>query len=75
VPAEIHVPAVKVELHIDNSDELPAEFESTDLSARSGTGPRSDGVHRPAGCRSLPFLQPTFHQEAEVGSGRRRSTK
>ena len=33
VPAEIHVPAgVKVELHIDNTDDLPAEFESTDLS-------------------------------------------
>jgi len=33
VPAEIHVPAgVKVQLHIVNSDDLPAEFESTDLS-------------------------------------------
>lgn len=33
VPAEIHVPAgVKLELHIVNSDDLPAEFESTDLS-------------------------------------------
>ena len=32
-PAEIHVPAgVKVELHIVNQDDLPAEFESTDLS-------------------------------------------
>ena len=32
-PAEIHVPAgVKVELHIVNDDDLPAEFESTDLS-------------------------------------------
>lgn len=32
-PAEIHVPAgVKVELHIVNGDDLPAEFESTDLS-------------------------------------------
>lgn len=33
VPAEIHVPAgVKVQLHIVNGDDLPAEFESTDLS-------------------------------------------
>ena len=33
VPAEIDVPAgVKVELRISNSDDLPAEFESTDLS-------------------------------------------
>jgi len=32
-PDEIHVPAgVKVELHIVNQDDLPAEFESTDLS-------------------------------------------
>ena len=32
-PAEIHVPAgVKVQLHIVNDDDLPAEFESTDLS-------------------------------------------
>jgi plastocyanin len=32
-PAELHVPAgVKVELHIVNHDDLPAEFESTDLS-------------------------------------------
>jgi plastocyanin len=33
VPAEIKVPAgVKVELHIVNDDDLPAEFESYDLS-------------------------------------------
>ncbi|HSN17680.1 MAG TPA: cupredoxin domain-containing protein [Gammaproteobacteria bacterium] len=33
VPAEVHVPAgVKVQLHIINNDDLPAEFESTDLS-------------------------------------------
>ena len=33
VPAEIHVPAgQKVQLHIVNDDDLPAEFESTDLS-------------------------------------------
>ncbi|HEX2668371.1 MAG TPA: cupredoxin domain-containing protein [Gammaproteobacteria bacterium] len=32
-PAEIHVPAgVKVQLLIVNDDDLPAEFESTDLS-------------------------------------------
>ena len=32
-PAEIHVPAgQKIELHIVNDDDLPAEFESTDLS-------------------------------------------
>ena len=33
VPAEIHVPAgVKVQLRIVNDDDLPAEFESSDLS-------------------------------------------
>jgi len=33
VPAEVHVPAgVRVELRIVNGDDLPAEFESTDLS-------------------------------------------
>ena len=32
-PAEVHVPAgVKVQLHIVNGDDLPAEFESSDLS-------------------------------------------
>jgi plastocyanin len=67
VPAEIHVPAgVKVELHIDNSDELPAEFESTDLSreivvpahreVRVFIGPLDAGRYR--------FFN-DFHQEAE----------
>jgi len=67
VPTEIHVPAgVKVELHIDNSDELPAEFESTDLSreivvpahreVKVFIGPLDAGRYR--------FFN-DFHQEAE----------
>jgi len=66
-PAEVHVPAgVKVELHIDNSDDLPAEFESTDLSreivvpahrqVKVFIGPLDAGRYR--------FFN-DFHQEAE----------
>jgi plastocyanin len=66
-PAEIHVPAgVKVELHIVNDDELPAEFESTDLSreivvpahkdVKVFIGPLDAGRYR--------FFN-DFHQESE----------
>jgi plastocyanin len=66
-PAEIHVPAgVKVELHIVNDDDLPAEFESTDLSreivvpahkdVKVFIGPLDAGRYR--------FFN-DFHQEAE----------
>ena len=66
-PAEIHVPAgVKVELHIANSDDLPAEFESTDLSreivvpahheVKVFIGPLDAGRYR--------FFN-DFHQEAQ----------
>jgi len=67
MPAEIHVPVgVKVELRIDNSDDLPAEFESTDLSreivvpahrqVKVFIGPLDAGRYR--------FFN-DFHQEAE----------
>ena len=66
-PAEIHVPAgVRVELHIVNQDELPAEFESTDLSreivvpahkeVKVFIGPLDAGRYR--------FFN-DFHQESE----------
>lgn len=66
-PAEIHVPAgVKVELHIVNDDDLPAEFESTDLSreivvpahkdVKVFIGPLDAGRYR--------FFN-DFHQESE----------
>jgi plastocyanin len=66
-PAEIHVPAgVKVELHIVNDDDLPAEFESTDLSreivvpshkdVKLFIGPLDAGRYR--------FFN-DFHQESE----------
>ena len=66
-PAEIHVPAgVKVQLHIVNDDDLPAEFESTDLSreivvpahkdVRFYIGPLDAGRYR--------FFN-DFHQESQ----------
>ena len=66
-PAENHVPAgVKVELHIVNGDDLPAEFESTDLSreivvpahkdVKVFIGPLDAGRYR--------FFN-DFHQESE----------
>jgi plastocyanin len=67
VPTEIHVPAgVKIELHIVNDDDLPAEFESTDLSreivvpahrdVKVFIGPLDAGRYR--------FFN-DFHQESE----------
>jgi len=67
VPAEIKVPAgVKVELHVVNSDDLPAEFESYDLSreivvpahgqVKVFIGPLDPGRYR--------FFN-DFHQESE----------
>jgi hypothetical protein len=66
-PAEFHVPAgVKVQLIIVNGDDLPAEFESTDLSreivvpahgqAKVFIGPLDAGRYR--------FFN-DFHQESE----------
>jgi plastocyanin len=66
-PAEINVPAgVKVQLHIVNDDDLPAEFESTDLSreivvpahkdVKVYIGPLDAGRYR--------FFN-DFHQESE----------
>ena len=67
VPAEIHVPAgAKVQLHVVNHDDLPAEFESTDLSreivvpahrdVKVYIGPLDPGRYR--------FFN-DFHQESE----------
>ncbi|HEX4299464.1 MAG TPA: cupredoxin domain-containing protein [Gammaproteobacteria bacterium] len=67
VPAEIQVPAgVKVELHVVNTDDLPAEFESYDLSreivvpghgqVKVFIGPLDPGRYR--------FFN-DFHQESE----------
>ena len=66
-PAEIQVPAdVKVELHVVNNDDLPAEFESYDLSreivvpahgqVKVFIGPLKAGRYR--------FFN-DFHQESE----------
>jgi plastocyanin len=66
-PAEISIPAgVKVELHIVNDDDLPAEFESYDLSreivvpahgqVKVFIGPLDPGRYR--------FFN-DFHQESE----------
>jgi len=66
-PAEIHLPAgVKVQLNIVNGDDLPAEFESTDLSreivvpahgqVKVYIGPLDPGRYR--------FFN-DFHQESE----------
>jgi hypothetical protein len=66
-PAEIQVPAgVKVELHVVNTDDLPAEFESYDLSreivvpahgqVKVFIGPLDPGRYR--------FFN-DFHQESE----------
>jgi plastocyanin len=67
VPAEIKLPAgVKVELHVVNTDDLPAEFESYDLSreivvpahgqVKVFIGPLDPGRYR--------FFN-DFHQESE----------
>lgn len=66
-PAEINVPAdVKVELHVVNTDDLPAEFESYDLGreivvpahgqVKVFIGPLKAGRYR--------FFN-DFHQESE----------
>ncbi|HEY1773286.1 MAG TPA: cupredoxin domain-containing protein [Gammaproteobacteria bacterium] len=66
-PAEIQVPAdVKVELHVVNDDDLPAEFESYDLG-REIVVPAHDQVKvfiGPLKAGRYKFFN-DFHQESE----------